>query len=50
MQGSSTQILCTMSALLNEKLQTANVLVTGLVSIKKETDLIIVQSDLTQEK
>jgi hypothetical protein len=32
------------------KLQTANVLVTSLVSIKKETDLIIVQSGLTQEK
>jgi hypothetical protein len=38
-----------MSALLNEKLQTANVLVTGLVSIKKETDLFIVQSGLTKE-
>lgn len=32
------------------KLHTANVLVTSLVSIKKETDLIIVQSDLTQSE
>ncbi len=32
------------------KQQTASVLVTSLVSIKKETDLIIVQSALTQEK